>query len=132
VALEYESTDNVGRFWFLDANPWRAAQYNAWCRHNGHHYTNKRGDVDWNALIVWKLRSELEFQWDIVQDEVKDVFRDLQATVSKQFGALETAISAVATPNEFRTQLLAIIAPRMESCRYLLTLVQEKLAHDVK
>jgi hypothetical protein len=71
-------------------------------------------------------------QWDIVQDEIAVVFRDLQATVAQQFGALEAAISAIAPPSEFCTQLLAVIGPRIESCRYRLTRAQEKLAHDVK
>ena len=82
--------------------------------------------------MIWKLRTELDFPWDIVQDEIRDVFHQLLATVSEQFEALQAAISAISTPSEFHTQLSAVIGPRIETCQYRLTLAQEKLARDVK
>ncbi|KAJ4256900.1 hypothetical protein NW762_008996 [Fusarium torreyae] len=50
------------------------AQYNAWCLNNGDHQTLKRGHENWNAKIIWKMRMELEGQWDLVEEEVSDVF----------------------------------------------------------
>ena len=82
--------------------------------------------------MIWKLRTELDFPWDIVQDEIRDVFRQLLATVSEQFEALQAAISAISTPSEFHAQLSTVIGPRIETCQYRLTLAQEKLARDVK
>ena len=82
--------------------------------------------------MIWKLRTELDFPWDIVQDEIRDVFHQLLATVSEQFEALQAAISAISTPSEFHTQLSAVIGPRIETCKYRLALAQEKLARDVK
>ncbi|KAK4235702.1 hypothetical protein C8A03DRAFT_46215 [Achaetomium macrosporum] len=110
---------------------WHWTQYDAWCRNNGHHSTAKRGRVDWNAKIIWKLRTELDFQWDIVAEEINTVFGKLLAIVSEQFGALKAAISALSTPSVFRTQLSAVIGPRTESMQYSLTRAQEKFAHEV-
>lgn len=56
-------------------------QYNAWCRNNGNHSTPKRGHQDWNREIVWKMRSDLGFQWELVEDEVSDVFGPLLESV---------------------------------------------------
>jgi len=53
------------------------AQYNAWCLNNGNHQTPKRGHEDWNRQIIWKMRSDLAFQWGLVEDEVTDVFSPL-------------------------------------------------------
>jgi hypothetical protein len=123
-------TPSLSEFWMLIPRP--AAQYDAWCRNNGHHSTAKRDRVDWNAKIVWKLRAELDFQWDIVGGEIDTVFGELLATVSEQFEALNAAISATSAPSEFRTQLSAVIGPRIESCQYHLTLAREKFTRDVK
>jgi hypothetical protein len=53
------------------------AQYNAWCRNNGDHQTMNRGRENWNAKIIWKMRMELEGQWDLVEEEVSDAFSAL-------------------------------------------------------
>lgn len=37
----------------------------------------KRGHENWNAKIIWKMRMELEGQWDLVEEEVSDVFAAL-------------------------------------------------------
>ncbi|KAK3306258.1 uncharacterized protein B0T15DRAFT_396538 [Chaetomium strumarium] len=135
--------DNRHQTWekaaHAEAKPWRdvwSTQYDAWCRNNGYHCTPKRGRVDWNAKIIWKLRAELDFQWDIVQEEIRSVFDELLATVSEQFGALDTAVSTILSTtdgsSEFCTQLSAIVGPRIESMKYRLTRAQEKFARDVK
>ncbi|KAM0549484.1 hypothetical protein ACHAPJ_009300 [Fusarium lateritium] len=56
---------------------WHWTQYNAWCLNNGDHQTLKRGHENWNAKIIWKMRMELEGQWDLVEDEVSEVFSAL-------------------------------------------------------
>ncbi|KAF5589898.1 uncharacterized protein FSUBG_11004 [Fusarium subglutinans] len=52
-------------------------QYNAWCLNNGDHQTLNRGHENWNAKIIWKMRTELESQWDLMEEEVTDVFSAL-------------------------------------------------------
>jgi hypothetical protein len=69
------------------------AQYNAWCRNNGNHETNKRGREDWNSKIVWKMRTELEFQWEIMEDEATDVFQELQSTVKDLLLSLKAKVT---------------------------------------
>lgn len=59
------------------------AQYNAWCLNNGNHSTPKRGHEDWNRQIIWKMRSDLAFQWGLVEDEVADVFTPLLEAVQR-------------------------------------------------
>ncbi|TLD06663.1 uncharacterized protein PgNI_08716 [Pyricularia grisea] len=59
---------------------WHWTQYSAFCLNNGHHETPKRPRQDWNAKILWKMRSELAYQWELVEEEagnVFDVFLDL-------------------------------------------------------
>ncbi len=63
------------------ANTIYIAQYNAWCLNDGIHQTPKRSFVNWNAELVWRMRSELEYQWDLVEDDIPIIFGDLiQAT----------------------------------------------------
>jgi len=65
----------------LNSHP--AAQYNAFCHNNGNHKTPKR-DEDWNAKILWKMRMELAYQWDLVEEEVSEVFEQLGKSVTTQ------------------------------------------------
>lgn len=67
-------------------------QYNAWCLRNGNHYTEKRGAVDWNADLIWKMRLELDYAWDIVMDEVSDVFKTLRESVVAGLNSLKQLI----------------------------------------
>jgi hypothetical protein len=68
------------------------AQYNAWCINNGHHSTPKRPREDWNAKIIWKMRSELDYQWDLVEDEISEVFSQLLATFKQLLKQLKQKI----------------------------------------
>lgn len=65
------------------------AQYNAWCLNNGDHQTAKRGHENWNAKIIWKMRMELENQWDLVEEEVGDQFEVFLDDATRIFRALQ-------------------------------------------
>ncbi|KAF4988855.1 hypothetical protein FDECE_14901 [Fusarium decemcellulare] len=65
-----EAASKEGQKW----TEWHWTQYNAWCRNNGNHQTMRRGQENWNAKIIWKMRMELEGQWDLVEEEVSDDF----------------------------------------------------------
>ena len=58
--------------------------YNMWCRHNGKHSTTTHKDVDWNAQIIWQMRMELAFQWEILQEEIPTLFKKLTENLSKE------------------------------------------------
>ena len=72
----------------------KPAQYHAWCLRNGHHGTLARPREDWNAKIIWKMRMELEFQWDLVEDEVSTVIDALQETVHSELGYLQDQVKS--------------------------------------
>ena len=68
------------------------AQYNAWCLNNGDHQTLKRGHENWNSKIIWKMRMELECQWDLVEEEVSDVFTQLLEAIKKRLNSLKSSL----------------------------------------
>jgi hypothetical protein len=68
------------------------AQYNAWCLNQGEHYTAKRGSVNWNAELIWKMRSELGIQWDLLQEEIPTVFETLLQSLSTCLTKLQSQL----------------------------------------
>jgi hypothetical protein len=70
------------------------AQYDAWCKHSGNHATGRRGHVDWNAELIWKMRAELEYQWDLVEDEVPTVCSDFSSKTTSALENLRAAVSS--------------------------------------
>lgn len=65
------------------------AQYNAWCMNSGNHYTLKRGSVNWNADLIWKMRMELDFQWNLLEEEIPTVFKAILESITDSFGQLQ-------------------------------------------
>jgi dGTP triphosphohydrolase len=59
------------------------AQYNAWCRNNGTHYTAKRGNVRWNAELLWKQKQEQAFAWDMLEEEISEICDALEDSIKK-------------------------------------------------
>ncbi|KAG7284045.1 hypothetical protein NEMBOFW57_010405 [Staphylotrichum longicolle] len=110
---------------------WRWNQYSAWCGNNGRHSTTKR-TADWNAKIIWKMRAELDFQWDIVEEEIGTVFGELLATVRAHFNVLTAAISTTSVSSGLRARLLVGISAGVEGCEYAVTRTKEIFAQDVK
>lgn len=88
VALEYETT-RLNRDATADSN--LTDSYSAWCRNNGNHTTRSRGHIDWNAQLMWKMRMELEFQWEILQEEISRLFNVLEGDVSRELINLKEA-----------------------------------------
>lgn len=71
------------------------AQYNAWCLNNGHHFTGKRGEVNWNQDLIWKMKSELEFQWELVEEEVVRVINELLGSLIVAMKSLQASIAGM-------------------------------------
>lgn len=78
------------------------AQYRAWCRNNGNHQTAGRDHEDWNAKIIWKMRMELEYQWDLVEDEVPEVFSVLLDATKSLLERLKMTIQGMFTTPGYR------------------------------
>ena len=68
------------------------AQYNAWCLNHGDHATAKRGHVNWNSELIWKMRMELAFQWGLVEDEIPIVFEKLLQSIKACFLNLQSRL----------------------------------------
>ncbi|RYP61155.1 hypothetical protein DL769_007837 [Monosporascus sp. CRB-8-3] len=69
-------------------------QYYAWCLNNGDHATPSRSREDWNAKIIWKMRMELDYQWDLVEDEIPSLFESLLDTIKSELGYLKDQIGS--------------------------------------
>ncbi|PCD21564.1 hypothetical protein FGRA07_11678 [Fusarium graminearum] len=83
-----EAASKEGSVW----TTWHWTQYNAWCLNNGVHQTLKRGHENWNAKIIWKMRMELEGQWDLVEEEVSDVFAALLDGVKSRLESFKSSL----------------------------------------
>ena len=33
--------------------------------------------MNWNAELIWKMRTELAYQWDLLEDDIPTVFESL-------------------------------------------------------
>lgn len=90
------------------------AQHYGFCLNNGHHETPKRPREDWNAKILWKTRMELEYQWDLVEDEIPLVFDRLLDKAKIELAYLkdqlksESAYYGASKPALTRNRLLFI------------------------
>ncbi|KAF2183055.1 hypothetical protein K469DRAFT_584335 [Zopfia rhizophila CBS 207.26] len=101
-------------------NTWHWTQYNAWCRHNGNYYTEKRGDVNWNSEIIWKMRAELAYQWELVEDEIPEMFKSVEEAVDEAFGEIQATMRSLETV----PTLPKSISSRSEDIKYKLQLAQ--------
>lgn len=74
--------------------------------HNGHWQTSRLGAVDWNAKIIWKMRTELDFQWDLLEDDVSPMFETVYTEMVSLLHNLSTAARGKSSSSQ-----------RPESCR---------------
>ncbi|KAF2104448.1 hypothetical protein NA57DRAFT_70653 [Rhizodiscina lignyota] len=111
-----------------DWNSWHWTQYNAWCLHNGHHYTEKRGDVNWNNELIWKMRTELAFQWDMVEEEIPQLFNDVGDIVREGLDEIRASlISHKAVPT-----LSDSVSPRFDHFNYRAQRAQREVLQAFK
>jgi ABC-type dipeptide/oligopeptide/nickel transport system ATPase component len=57
--------------------------YDAFCRRDGVHKTKRQTFTNWNADFIWKMKVELDGQWDTVEEEAPVLFDNLEADISK-------------------------------------------------
>ncbi len=48
--------------------------------------------MDWNANIIWKMRTELEFQWELVQEEIPTLFGGLLTEVKSLLAGVKETL----------------------------------------
>jgi len=104
------------------------AQYKAWCRHNGEYSTKLRGAVNWNQDIIWKMRSELDYQWDILEEEIPEVFDSLLRSVEEKFESLKSTVEELRLPVELNQG----INLQLKVFRYILDRERQGFTRDVR
>ncbi|CAG9951905.1 unnamed protein product [Clonostachys rosea f. rosea IK726] len=109
---------------------WHWSQFNAWCLHDGNHETDGREREDWNAKIIWKMRSELEYQWEVLEQERSEVFSTLLGTVSTLLVSLKSNIQSLA-PVTVQNSLADGIYSRIRGLEYALSLSEEELGREM-
>ncbi|CAG9981490.1 unnamed protein product [Clonostachys byssicola] len=109
---------------------WHWSQFNAWCLHDGNHETDGRGREDWNAKIIWKMRSELEYQWELLEQERSEVFSTLLGTVSTLLVSLKGTIQNLA-PVRVQTLLADVIYSHIRGLEYTLRLSEENFDREI-
>ncbi|GAM43807.1 hypothetical protein TCE0_060f18920 [Talaromyces pinophilus] len=67
------------REWFA----WPSAKYDTWCMKNGNPSPQGSDHVNWNGEFIWKMRSELAIEWDIFEQEIPIIFKDLLRRLKK-------------------------------------------------
>ncbi|KAK2596612.1 hypothetical protein QQS21_006288 [Conoideocrella luteorostrata] len=106
------------------------AQYDAWCRNYGNHSTYKKEREDWNAQIIWKMRSELEFAWNIVEAEIPACFGSLQSSFLKVFEDLQTVFLSLVSQRP-RSLVLDALVAQINNVRYRVDQAKENFATEV-
>ncbi|EOO01166.1 hypothetical protein UCRPA7_3322 [Phaeoacremonium minimum UCRPA7] len=106
-------------------------QYNSWCLNNGNHATPKREHVDWNAKVIWKMRTELEFQWDLVEEEISTLFSNHFDKIKGLLEKMQLVIEEFG-PAEFAASLIEGIESRIKHCEYTIGLYEQRFTRDFK
>jgi hypothetical protein len=70
-------------------NAWASAQFFHWCVNNGDHETKGHRHTNWNAELAWKMRMELQFQWDVLEDDIPRLGERLVATIGGEIRSLK-------------------------------------------
>ncbi|KAN0095627.1 hypothetical protein V8E51_016338 [Hyaloscypha variabilis] len=119
-----DAAEVKGREWYS----WHWTQYNAWCLNHGDHATAKRGHVNWNSELIWKMRMELAFQWGLVEDEIPIVFEKLLQSIRACFLNLQSRLRE----QGFASPLVQGIDFRVQDIEYKFSLVQHDFTREVK
>uniref|UniRef100_A0A8H7K460 G domain-containing protein n=2 Tax=Clonostachys TaxID=110564 RepID=A0A8H7K460_BIOOC len=110
---------------------WHWTQYNAWCVHFGLHATANLDRVDWNAEIIWKMRLELEYPWELVIDEISVIFASLRDDWIDDLRSLTDSIKECMRPEQVLL-LVGEIELAISSLKYKLELVERTFIRDIE
>ncbi|CAJ0551485.1 Ff.00g114150.m01.CDS01 [Fusarium sp. VM40] len=110
---------------------WHWTQYNAWCLNNGVHETLKRGHENWNAKIIWKMRMELEGQWDLVEEEVCDVFEALLNDAKSRLESFKSSLYD-SLPQLLVEPIVESVTVQIGNLEYCMGREQRQLSAEVR
>ncbi|KFZ06243.1 hypothetical protein V501_07587 [Pseudogymnoascus sp. VKM F-4519 (FW-2642)] len=96
-------------------------------RHDGYHYTEKRGKVNWNAELIWKMRMEMAFQWETLEEDIPTLFKDLLQSAKAPLLALQSEMREKC----FSPLLVEGINFRIQSLTYRCSLAEQNFAKEV-
>lgn len=75
--------------------------------------------TNWNAKINWKMRSEIEYPWDLVEEVTQSLFAEFERAVSERLVKLKEYINSVqAAPDHGR--LVDLIDLNHDTLKYAL------------
>ncbi|KAL1878541.1 hypothetical protein VTK73DRAFT_7882 [Phialemonium thermophilum] len=111
-----EAAAAEGRQWMT----WHHTQYNAWCGHDGEHRTANRNYVNWNAQIIWKMRTELEFQWDLLEEQAAAEFAATFNSASRILHSLKDKIREASGASPYTHALAESIDCKLGGLKYRL------------
>jgi hypothetical protein len=68
--------------------------------------------VNWNAELIWKMRMELAYQWDLLEDDIPIVFENLLQSVKRRLLDLKSYLGGKLkkTPQSFLRAALILRA----------------------
>ncbi|CAK7201808.1 hypothetical protein SEUCBS139899_004523 [Sporothrix eucalyptigena] len=107
------------------------SHYNAWCLNNGEHSAPKKDYTNWNAKINWKMRSEIEYPWDLVEELTQSHFDEFEQAVSGRLMKIKEYINSLqAAPD--RNRLVDLIGLNYDTIKYALARKTRKTRKDLK
>jgi hypothetical protein len=85
----------TGKQWFA----WHWNTYNVFCGRDGDHSTPAQGYVNWNQELIWKMRTELELQWEILEEEMVEELRTLEELLITELNDLKDRFTVIGFEN---------------------------------
>ncbi|CAK7222837.1 hypothetical protein SBRCBS47491_004998 [Sporothrix bragantina] len=110
---------------------WHHTQYHAWCAHDGDHTTAARGYENWNALISWKMRTELDFSWELFEEEATTECQRVLGQSTTLLRSLEEIVN-VETPSDTSVAVSAALAAQQHGLRYTVACAERVFLGDVR
>lgn len=74
---------------------WHWASYKAFVRNDGTHTTAAVGHRRWNNEMLWKMREELQFSWNLVEEEILAEFQELKERIKAQINELANSVETL-------------------------------------
>ncbi|ERT01391.1 hypothetical protein HMPREF1624_02637 [Sporothrix schenckii ATCC 58251] len=128
---------NRGDIWkdqaVTESNKWTAksAQYNSWCLHDGDWSTPKKPHVNWNAELIWRMRIDLDFQWDIFEEQTQDEFNAVHENLGASLVELKDVIgSATSVPG--REELVRLINFGLQEFKHTLDQIERRFLVELR
>ncbi|KAM0490651.1 hypothetical protein ACHAP8_011340 [Fusarium lateritium] len=107
------------------------SQYNAWCLRNGDHQTPKRGHENWNAKIIWKMRMELEGQWDLVEEEVPEAFAAIYDRVNDLLNSFKISLHDL-LPQRLSDAIIQTVDLQVGNLEYMMSREERKFLAEIR